>query len=171
MEILLAIVSALIGIVTTHYYYKRQTKEQVNLIPYIREVNTSLLELHGMTMERQDAELQRGVKTLVMSMLFSRHRVINSIVPSMMLLKMVDELLKSENEDQRKAQLAELNELAPIIKNTIGKLSEAGHEYDGLQETAEEISGKKFLDMFTTEEVRELFKNPKMFKRSPKSES
>ncbi len=29
MEILLAIVSALIGVVTTHYYYKRQTKEMV----------------------------------------------------------------------------------------------------------------------------------------------
>ncbi len=76
MEILLTIagiaVGGIISWVLSHHYYKRQTKEQVNPIPYIKEVNTAVLELYGMTMERQDVELQRGVKTLVMSMLFTK---------------------------------------------------------------------------------------------------
>ncbi len=169
ISLVMSFVSLVVGWLISRHYYQRQTKEQINPIPYIQEVNTSVkevntnvLELHSMAMERQDAELQRGVKSLVMSLVFSRNRVLNSLVPPIMLLGMIDKILKADNKDQVEAQLTELKELEPIIKNAIRGLGEAGHEYDGLMETAEQISGKKFADMFTTEEVDQLLTNPQM---------
>ncbi|MBA2733298.1 MAG: hypothetical protein H0U54_10455 [Acidobacteria bacterium] len=77
-------------------------------------------------------------------------------MPAIIVLWMLENVRKSENEDQVKT---ELNKLEPNIEIAIKGLSKVGHEYEGLMDTAEKISGKKLKDMFTDEEVIQLLRD------------
>ncbi|MCA1566829.1 MAG: hypothetical protein LC803_14530 [Acidobacteria bacterium] len=145
-----------------HYYYRKQSQEQINPIPFIKGVHDAVLELNGMAIERQDAELQRGIKKLVVAMLYSRNRGINSIVTARLLLSMIDDLRKTESEDGLKTQL---NEWGPNIERAMTRLGEACQEYDELMATVKEISGKNLEDMFTEKEIDQILVNPLNWKR------
>lgn len=162
MDIFMGILGLFGGWLVTHYYYKRQMKEQVNPLPQIRGVHNAVLELYGLSLQRQDDELQRGIRTLVIEMLHTRNRVMNALVPASFTLGFVTDLYKVEDEELER----KLKELEPSVQTALKRLSQVSHEYDGLIEAAEKITGMKVADMFTYEEVIKILQDPRSSKRA-----
>ncbi len=156
MEILLLIVSALIGVVTTHYYYRRQMREQVNPIPHIKSVSDTLSELYGMAIQRQDEELQKGIKKLVVSMIHARIRTLNVVSVALLVLGKINQLIKHENEEL----VMRLKELEPYVERAMKHLTQTGKEFDGLEQIAQKIAGRKLTDMLTEEEIDKILCDP-----------
>jgi hypothetical protein len=163
MEAFLGILGIIVGWLVTHYYYRRQIKEQINPLPHIQGVHQAVLEIYGMAIQRQDTELQKAVRTLVIEMLHTRNRVLNSLVPAAFTFMYVNDLYKLEDGMEIKNKL---NELEPSVIKAQKRLSEAGHEYDGLIETVEKIAGKKVSEMFTEEEFIEILRDPRNSSRA-----
>jgi hypothetical protein len=156
------IISIIFSVVATwlfaHYYYRKQSKEQINPIPHIKGVHEVVLELYGMAIDRKDTKLQEVVKRLITAMLFTRNRVVNSIIPASFTLMMIDDACKHESEDEMRAKLKEIE---PMIMSARKRLTEVGEEYDGLFATTQTISGVKVGEMFTDEEFKQILRDPR----------
>lgn len=158
MEILLTLLGAVVGWAITHYYYRKQIKEQINPIPHIQGVHEAVLAVYGISIERQDAELQRGIKTLVLSLLESSNNVLNVVGSARLLLAMIEDCRKLENKEQMDKALKELDHLIPRINKNLLLVSE---EYRELFKLAQQITGKDLSSIFTKEEFMELLRKPK----------
>jgi hypothetical protein len=162
MDILIGVVGIVIGglisWVISYYYYKKQIKEQINPLPHIKGVHEAVLELVGISIERQDAELQRGIKTLVLALLESSNNVLNAVGATRMLLGMIEDSRKLEDKEQMDLALKELDHLVPRFNTSLLQVSD---EYRDLFKLAQEITGKDLSSMITQEEFMELLRKPK----------
>lgn len=155
------IVGGAVSWILSRYYYKKQVKEQVNPTPHIKAVNTAVLELYGMAVQRQDGELQKAVKQLVIEMLHTRNRVLNKVVPAQFVITWVREINSSNKGDE----IQQLKELEKYMETAQNNLIKVGYEYDGLIEVVEQVAGQQVVKMFTYEEFKEILRDPRSASR------
>ncbi|MDQ3816129.1 MAG: hypothetical protein M3362_00375 [Acidobacteriota bacterium] len=167
MDIILVTTSLLLGGVIgwliSRYYYRKQTRQLIDPAPQIGGFHQALMELHDLSLEREDKELEKGIKKLIVTMLHTRMRVLDSVASGRLLLAMIDDLRASEDKDKI---VTDLNELGAMIKSISSGLGEIGNEFDSLHEVGEQIYGKKF--QFTSEEFDKFLVDPQNSRRPPK---
>lgn len=149
------IVGCIFSWVVAHYYYKRQTKEQINPLPHIKGVHDVVLELYGMAIEQKDEEVQRRLKELVVSMIQVRIRLMNRLTPTAFLIAEIEKAHKTEDYEQLKDYL---NETADILQRIKETFSELGKEYDVMLDVAAKILGKPLGKLFNEQEIDAIFR-------------
>jgi hypothetical protein len=108
MELAIGVVlGGLISWGLSHYYYRRQIKEQVNPIPYIQEVNHAIVELYGLAIERSDDELKKNVRSLIEAMESYLDRMADDLTVAVLALDWIVRYNKPESQQRLLSVLQE----------------------------------------------------------------
>ena len=160
------VISVVISIIATwvvaHYYYRRQTREQINPMPQLQEVHRALIELYGVAIDRKDEQLQKLIKRLVIEMVNTRVRILNKLSAPLLFLAMIKDALKPGKEEALESLMPHLPSSVEMSVNSISGIAD---EFDASLRVAEEIAGKKAHEIVTLKELLEnLYKDKKRLK-------
>lgn len=131
------VVGAVLSWALTHYYYRKQLREQINPLPQITELSHAVHEVLDVAEIRNDKELEAKMKRLVVALTQSRVRVLNMISTTRLFLH----LLISEHEKGTVVDF--LNEKGgDIAKTVMEKLQSVNSEYEDVTTLADQQVGK-----------------------------
>jgi hypothetical protein len=134
MELAIGIVvGGLISWALSHYYYRKQTKAQINPIPYIQEVNRAIVELYVLAIQRSDEELKKNVRNLVEAMETYVIKMADDLTLATLTLDLIVRANIPGNEQKLLSNLKRWN---PRLVQSRDRLQEVYKGYIELRQTA-----------------------------------